>query len=138
MLVILYETGEETSRYDLLSFDFSTELHGINDGTNSKSNVNIRGKKKDAELPVFSYESVLAATNNFSIANKLGQGGFGPVYKVYMIHFPDEFASKLLRQPIMVNLHGSLKSLWFSFIGENTKGAGNSCKNAFKNIWTRA
>ncbi|XP_059437581.1 uncharacterized protein LOC132170571 [Corylus avellana] len=72
---------EETSRYDLLTFDFSTELHGINDGTDTKSNVNIRGKKKDVELPVFSYESVSAATNNFSTANKLGQGGFGPVYK---------------------------------------------------------
>ena len=26
--------------------------------------------------------TVRAATDNFSISNKLGQGGFGPVYKV--------------------------------------------------------
>nr|WAU86897.1 birch protein [Betula platyphylla] len=58
----------------------SSEFHEINDGTNPKSNVSTRGKK-DGELPVFSYESVSAATNNFSAANKLGQGGFGPVYK---------------------------------------------------------
>ena len=121
-----------------MSFDFSTELHGINDGTNSKSNVNIRGKKKDAELPVFSYESISAATNNFSTVNKLGQGGFGPVYKVHMIHSPDDFASNLLRQTIMVNFHGSLKSLWFSFIGEITQGARNCSKNAFKKIWAGA
>ncbi|KAK9937438.1 hypothetical protein M0R45_014230 [Rubus argutus] len=33
------------------------------------------------DLRVFSYESVMAATDNFSIQNKVGQGGFGPVYK---------------------------------------------------------
>jgi hypothetical protein len=112
---MLYQTGEETSRYDLLLFDFSTELHGINDGTNTKDNVNMRGKKDGDQLPMFSYESVSAATNNFSAVNKLGQGGFGPVYKVYMIHSLDECASKLLKQPIIVNFHDSFKNLWFSF-----------------------
>ncbi|KAL1567711.1 G-type lectin S-receptor-like serine/threonine-protein kinase [Salvia divinorum] len=33
------------------------------------------------ELPIFSLGSIAASTNNFSITNKLGQGGFGPVYK---------------------------------------------------------
>ncbi|XWS68546.1 hypothetical protein CRYUN_Cryun04dG0099400 [Craigia yunnanensis] len=33
------------------------------------------------EVPFFHLESILAATENFSNANKLGQGGFGPVYK---------------------------------------------------------
>ncbi|KAL6143820.1 hypothetical protein ACLB2K_054515 [Fragaria x ananassa] len=35
----------------------------------------------DTELPFFDLRCVLAATNNFSEANKLGEGGFGPVYK---------------------------------------------------------
>jgi hypothetical protein len=38
--------------------------------------------KKDIDVPFFDLESILAATNNFSDANKLGEGGYGPVYKV--------------------------------------------------------
>ncbi|XP_021811186.1 G-type lectin S-receptor-like serine/threonine-protein kinase At2g19130 isoform X2 [Prunus avium] len=45
------------------------------------SNVADGGGMNDTELPLFSLQSVLAATNNFSEANKVGEGGFGPVYK---------------------------------------------------------
>ncbi|KAL3726426.1 hypothetical protein ACJRO7_031339 [Eucalyptus globulus] len=34
-----------------------------------------------SELTLFSFDSILLATNNFNTINKLGQGGFGPVYK---------------------------------------------------------
>ncbi|XP_011018678.1 PREDICTED: G-type lectin S-receptor-like serine/threonine-protein kinase At4g03230 [Populus euphratica] len=37
--------------------------------------------KKGIDVPIFDMECILAATDNFSGANKLGQGGFGPVYK---------------------------------------------------------
>ncbi|KAK9007952.1 hypothetical protein V6N11_074861 [Hibiscus sabdariffa] len=37
--------------------------------------------KKDIDVPHFSLESILIATENFAEVNKLGQGGFGPVYK---------------------------------------------------------
>ncbi|OWM91333.1 G-type lectin S-receptor-like serine/threonine-protein kinase B120 isoform X2 [Punica granatum] len=33
------------------------------------------------DLPLFNFNAVATATNNFSEQNKLGQGGFGPVYK---------------------------------------------------------
>ncbi|XP_043687406.1 putative G-type lectin S-receptor-like serine/threonine-protein kinase At1g61610 [Telopea speciosissima] len=33
------------------------------------------------ELPLFDFDCVAVTTSNFSDANKLGQGGFGPVYK---------------------------------------------------------
>ncbi|WMV36909.1 hypothetical protein MTR67_030294 [Solanum verrucosum] len=33
------------------------------------------------DVPYFHLETILAATDNFSNANKLGQGGFDPVYK---------------------------------------------------------
>jgi len=34
------------------------------------------------ELLLFDFERLATATNNFHLSNKLGQGGFGPVYKV--------------------------------------------------------
>ncbi|KAG2685192.1 hypothetical protein I3760_10G113300 [Carya illinoinensis] len=37
-------------------------------------------KDKLEELPILSHEELASATNNFDQSNKLGQGGFGPVY----------------------------------------------------------
>ena len=34
------------------------------------------------ELPLFDFEKLATATNNFHFGNMLGKGGFGPVYKV--------------------------------------------------------
>ncbi|XP_050149357.1 G-type lectin S-receptor-like serine/threonine-protein kinase At1g61550 [Malus sylvestris] len=39
------------------------------------------GKHDPSELFIYNFDSILIATNNFSITNKLGEGGFGPVYK---------------------------------------------------------
>ncbi|KAL9305766.1 putative G-type lectin S-receptor-like serine/threonine-protein kinase RKS1 RLK-Pelle-DLSV family [Arabidopsis thaliana] len=38
-------------------------------------------KARNRELPLFDLNTIVAATNNFSSQNKLGAGGFGPVYK---------------------------------------------------------
>ena len=38
------------------------------------------------ELPLLKLEKLATATNNFHEANKLGQGGFGPVYRVMFVH----------------------------------------------------
>ncbi|KAI4346187.1 hypothetical protein L6164_013259 [Bauhinia variegata] len=44
--------------------------------------VNELSKEENGHgITVFSYASVLTATDNFSSENKLGEGGFGPVYK---------------------------------------------------------
>nr|XP_027127297.1 G-type lectin S-receptor-like serine/threonine-protein kinase At4g27290 isoform X1 [Coffea arabica] len=36
---------------------------------------------KNLELPLLELSRIIKATNNFSFQNKLGEGGFGPVYK---------------------------------------------------------
>ncbi|KAK7335360.1 hypothetical protein VNO80_27150 [Phaseolus coccineus] len=38
-------------------------------------------ESKDLELPMFELSTITSATNNFSPDNKLGEGGFGSVYK---------------------------------------------------------
>lgn len=38
--------------------------------------------KNNLELPLVDLATVIKATNNYSLGNKLGEGGFGPVYKV--------------------------------------------------------
>nr|XP_043618819.1 G-type lectin S-receptor-like serine/threonine-protein kinase At4g27290 [Erigeron canadensis] len=42
---------------------------------------NSSSKNGSIELAVFSLSRISKATDNFSIANQLGEGGFGPVYK---------------------------------------------------------
>lgn len=45
----------------------------------------INERQEDLELPLFDLATICSATNNLSIDNKLGQGGFGSVYKVRIL-----------------------------------------------------
>ncbi|XP_031281337.1 G-type lectin S-receptor-like serine/threonine-protein kinase At4g27290 [Pistacia vera] len=49
--------------------------------TNRGSSHRQDDPKDDLELPLFELDTISNATENFSINNKLGEGGFGPVYK---------------------------------------------------------
>lgn len=42
---------------------------------------------------VFSFDQIKEATNSFSIKNKTGEGGFGPVYKVLVTQLVDFFGT---------------------------------------------
>ncbi|KAI3912732.1 hypothetical protein MKW92_039044 [Papaver armeniacum] len=48
--------------------------------TNGILNADER-QKEDLELPLFDLITIETATNNFSHTNKIGEGGYGPVYK---------------------------------------------------------
>ena len=39
---------------------------------------------RSSEFKIYDISQIVEATGNFSEENKLGQGGFGPVYKVKM------------------------------------------------------
>ncbi|XP_012455053.1 G-type lectin S-receptor-like serine/threonine-protein kinase CES101 isoform X1 [Gossypium raimondii] len=49
--------------------------------TKNDTLISRRTDGHDKQLDVFSFESIVAATKCFSVGNKLGEGGFGPVYK---------------------------------------------------------
>ncbi|XP_042374026.1 receptor-like serine/threonine-protein kinase SD1-7 isoform X4 [Zingiber officinale] len=47
----------------------------------TSSHIDYEAEEKDMELPLFDLTTIKDATDDFSADNKLGQGGFGPVYK---------------------------------------------------------
>jgi hypothetical protein len=52
------------------------------EGSHTIGGIHDRDQDNSGEMHYFNLSTMLAATNNFSDANKLGEGGFGPVYKV--------------------------------------------------------
>ena len=60
--------GRSVSSMDKLFYTKMLELHGNNREFN--------------DLLLFKFEKLAVATNNFHESNKLGRGGFGPVFKV--------------------------------------------------------
>ncbi|XP_042976153.1 G-type lectin S-receptor-like serine/threonine-protein kinase At4g03230 isoform X2 [Carya illinoinensis] len=59
-------------------------LHALDSERHVKDLIDSVGSieedEQGIEVPFFDLECILAATNNFSDANRLGQGGYGPVY----------------------------------------------------------
>ncbi|XP_018722360.2 receptor-like serine/threonine-protein kinase SD1-7 [Eucalyptus grandis] len=74
------QKGKMGPTQDILLFDVDMSIAAGTDETSQKGIGNEKNAE-DARSPLFSFSSVTAATENFSNSNKLGEGGFGPVYK---------------------------------------------------------
>ncbi|KAJ0101680.1 hypothetical protein Patl1_04495 [Pistacia atlantica] len=73
-------------------------------------------RKGEIEVPLFDLATIAAATNNFSKANLIGEGGFGPVYKAWLLWndgraldlmdtcLEDSFIESLVQRCIQVGL----------------------------------
>ncbi|PPS13803.1 hypothetical protein GOBAR_AA06765 [Gossypium barbadense] len=62
--------------------EFKSSSTEFSAGFSGPSDILIDGDQVNRpELPIFNFSTVAAATNNFCEENKLGQGGFGAVYK---------------------------------------------------------
>lgn len=57
------------------------ELVATSDDFENANEIEKSGRKGH-DIKIFTFADIIAATNNFPIENKLGQGGFGLVYKV--------------------------------------------------------
>jgi len=58
------------------------QIAGRFSGHNNKNDNSNQSHHEDFELPLLDLLTLINATDNFSIANKIGEGGFGLVYKV--------------------------------------------------------
>ncbi|KAF5943725.1 hypothetical protein HYC85_017802 [Camellia sinensis] len=71
-------------RKDLFDW-LSRQLSGLSNFPDARENMRKDFKMVDSmdtiELPIIDFDKILVATDNFSTTNKLGEGGFGPVYK---------------------------------------------------------
>lgn len=67
-------------RQDKLPFSLTTASTYLED---SSARTDLGESRINSDLPIFELRTIAAATNNFSFNNKLGEGGFGSVYKVF-------------------------------------------------------
>ncbi|KAL7243965.1 hypothetical protein ACSBR1_016231 [Camellia fascicularis] len=63
------------------SFHFGNKMDSPRDTSEDNIWVNNSTHPDSSELPMIDFDKILVATNNFCRTNKLGEGGFGPVYR---------------------------------------------------------
>ncbi|KAL5972888.1 hypothetical protein ACLOJK_039694 [Asimina triloba] len=77
-VTIFFATNEQLK---LKPLETVTVEEALNLHSSTASDESYLSETSGADLPFFSFAAIEAATDNFAPSNKLGQGGFGPVYK---------------------------------------------------------
>ncbi|XP_016488832.2 G-type lectin S-receptor-like serine/threonine-protein kinase At1g61500 [Nicotiana tabacum] len=75
----IYQTGQK--RKGTISFRISDSCNISKEYALESFWIGNLKKEDPVELPLIEFELIAAATNNFKLDNKLGEGGFGPVFK---------------------------------------------------------
>ena len=83
LLALLITYFMTKMRHNTYSYSADSTLPYFED---SPSRRDLDGTRRNSNLPLFDIRTIIAATDNFFIANKLGQGGFGLVYKVVSLN----------------------------------------------------
>ncbi|KAK8629434.1 hypothetical protein V6N13_078275 [Hibiscus sabdariffa] len=108
--------------------------------------------RRNGDLPFFDLSAIAAATNNFSPDNKLGQGGFGPVYKepfvgIWYYQIPEKIIvlvanidnpiidnSRILRTDSLGNLACSRETKHFLYVVWSTSISITGTRNSIAQI----
>ncbi|XP_077243360.1 G-type lectin S-receptor-like serine/threonine-protein kinase B120 isoform X2 [Tasmannia lanceolata] len=83
-LVKCREPGKEKDKkedHEVLLFDMGESIEAADDSSYADVPRERMKRARSLGLPLFDFGRLVTSTNNFSDANMLGQGGFGPVYK---------------------------------------------------------
>ncbi|KAM3342250.1 hypothetical protein P3S68_027216 [Capsicum galapagoense] len=100
---LVSDTGLKRKKGEILAVSFSLLMAMILLGlilllhTRKKK---MKLKNKEFEVPLFQFSTIKRATNNFSVENKIGEGGYGHVYKG-LLEDGQEIAGKRLSRTSM-------------------------------------
>ncbi|KAI9093213.1 hypothetical protein K1719_027227 [Acacia pycnantha] len=85
LIIIVATSVSVTAISGLLLVACCFYIHKFNRNKNEESkhvlDENSEGQEDDLDLPLFDMSTIVIATDNFSVNKKVGEGGFGPVYK---------------------------------------------------------
>ncbi|KAL2327863.1 hypothetical protein Fmac_021290 [Flemingia macrophylla] len=76
---------------------YTTRLNKTDSTDIIECNENRGGSEDDLDLPLVDLSIIITATDNLSIKNKIGKGGFGPVYKGRLVSGQEIAVKKLSR-----------------------------------------
>eukprot|EP00262_Sarcandra_glabra_P002761 TRINITY_DN1315_c1_g3_i1.p1 TRINITY_DN1315_c1_g3~~TRINITY_DN1315_c1_g3_i1.p1 ORF type:complete len:611 (+),score=92.05 TRINITY_DN1315_c1_g3_i1:66-1898(+) len=78
---IARQRGKKIKNREISRFKVRRRMKTTRDSLERNTIMNGVDQGKGPQLPLFNFAELAIATNNFCDANKIGQGGFGPVYK---------------------------------------------------------